>query len=83
MTFNDLTANNPTNGNITQNHSGENINNKIINVSETNKNTQSVNFPFLSTMTIFFTKIMFSTQFYYHMSFPKSNNLKQDLLFRN
>jgi len=56
MTFKDLTANNPTNGNITQNHSDENINSKTINVIETNNNTQSVNFAFFSTMTIFLRK---------------------------
>jgi hypothetical protein len=59
MTFNERTANKPTNGSITQNHSGEKINNNTINTVEMNNKTQLANFALFSAISKFFTKLMF------------------------
>lgn len=58
MTFSERTANKPTKGSITQNHSGENINNNTIKTIEMNNKTQSVNFDLFSAISNFFTKLM-------------------------
>jgi len=58
MTFNERTANKPTNGNITQNQCGEKTNNNTIKIMEMNRKTQSVNFALWSAISKFFTKLM-------------------------